>query len=413
MSSILEVFAIQFETNAAKASQEVDEFGKSLDDVEERIDDSSEASDRLGESFFATGKLGRQALGVAATLGATFITLATQAANQLQLGRTAQFLAQDVESFHAMGEALKDLTGDAKDYENSLLNIRDRLQAIQMGDKGAQEAFLRLGIRVIDPATGQVRKPDEVFRDLFDRINASDNTQLAMTFGMEAGLTQATVNAAQRASMVDLDEIAERKRELYNITPADVENARKLAQASNDALLTISEIIQQFTREFGPEMTKFLTAFTSIMQDNMKLVNQVAKEMRSILNRGQSGADVAFREIEEEGFFGAAGNFLLSPIAALSAEGDKIRYERLNEEADAAFAKFLSAQNLPVNSSSFQSELYRSAVEATIEAPITIYINGDGTATNRQISESARGMSEALNIQIENLGAEFSTNTDK
>lgn len=413
MASILEVFAIQFETNAKEAKQEVDEFGGELDELEGRIDDSTEASNKLGESFFSTGKLGRQALGVAATLGAAFAAMAGQAANQLAAGRVSQFLSQDIESFHAMGEALKDLTGDAKDYENSLLAIRGKLQDIQMGDKSSQEAFLKLGVKVIDPLTGRVRNPDEVFRDLFNRVNASDNKQLGMTFGMEAGLTQGTANAAQFNRMSDLDEIATRKQGLYNITDADVENGRKLAVASNDAMLSVSKIIQMFTREFGPEMAGLLNGFSSIIQDNIKLVAQLAKMTHNLLDEGQTGADIVARTIENEGVLGAAGSALMSPITALSGVGDNVRYDRLNKASDAAYAKFLSSQNVPVNSASFLAGGNQEAAQTRIDAPISITIQGDGTASQKQMSESARVFSDFLGVEMRKLGAQYSTETEK
>jgi len=413
VSSILEVFAIQFETNAKEAKQEVDEFGGELDELEGRIDDSTEASNKLGESFFSTGKLGRQALGVAATLGAAFAAMAGQAANQLAAGRVSQFLSQDIESFHAMGEALKDLTGDAKDYENSLLAIRGKLQDIQMGDKSSQEAFLKLGVKVIDPLTGRVRNPDDVFRDLFNRVNASDNKQLGMTFGMEAGLTQATVNAAQFNRMSDLDEIATKKQGLYNITDADVENGRKLAVASNDAMLSVSKIIQMFTREFGPEMTGLLNGFTSIIQDNIKLISQLAKQMHDLLDEGQTGAQIIAGTIESEGLIGAASSAISSPITALSAVGDEVRYQRMLEASDAAYAKFLTSQNLPANSSSFSSQKHQDAFQAKIEQVVNVNINGNGTATKKQLTDGAQNAAKIFGIELDKLGAQYSTNTEK
>jgi hypothetical protein len=285
--SILEVFGILFESNADDIKKGTAEAEKSVDDLDDSIDTSTESTKKLGKSFDVTASSARLLMGTAAVMGTAFVTMASQAANMLAEGRLSANLGQDIEKFHAMGAAIQELTGNADDYGQSLLGIREKLMAVQMGDSGAQTAFLKLGIQTVD-ASGRVRDPADIFEEVVDAVNTSKYPQLAMAWARETGMVGTVAAAAQTIDASGIEQLAKERTNIYSVSPEDVQRAKDLDKALKRATDSVSRIVQEFSKQLLPMITDTINAFTFLVMSNIDVIKTAASEVKTFIETVQS-----------------------------------------------------------------------------------------------------------------------------
>ena len=404
--SILEVFGILFTSNADELKKGTKEAEGAVNDLEETLDTSKEASDDLGDSILFTAENARELMALAVTLGSVFATMASQASDQLAEGRLAEFLDQDIEGFHAMGAAIKEVTGDANAYANSLMDMRAKMMAAQMGDSGAQLAFLKLGIQIIDPKTGRMIDPADAYKAVWERMGESNYRSLVMQFGLEAGFDPMTATAATRVSFSELEAIAAKKAEIYTVTDSDVERSRQLAVAAGDAEDAFSAIVDTMSGELVPLLTKFLGDLTTTIIQNMDYIQKMSAKAAEFYNATVGAVTDTLEDPAgtAKGFAGGVGEVLNAPVALGVAFFRQMYYDAIIENQNRAFSHPMNNANLTPGA---------GTGNRTLEAPITINMHITGNPDKRQLTEFAKVVYDILGVETDKLGAEFSSEVAK
>lgn len=164
-------------------------------------------------------------------LGASGLSkLAVDAAKaNRELDDTAKNLGIARKELQAWGGVADMAGGNANGMSGYMKTLSGDMQnLIMMGDTSVLPYFNALGVSLLD-SSGKARKLDSVMLDLADRFSNMDRQQ-AYTLAQQMGIDDGTFNTLVRGR-AEMERMLELQRDMYHSSEADVENARKLAEA--------------------------------------------------------------------------------------------------------------------------------------------------------------------------------------
>lgn len=164
-------------------------------------------------------------------LGASGLSkLAVDAAKaNRELDDTAKNLGIARKELQAWGGVADMAGGNANGMSGYMKTLSGDMQnLIMMGDTSVLPYFNALGVSLLD-SSGKARKLDSVMLDLADRFSSMDRQQ-AYTLAQQMGIDDGTFNTLVRGR-AEMERMLELQRDMYHSSEADVENARKLAEA--------------------------------------------------------------------------------------------------------------------------------------------------------------------------------------
>lgn len=263
MASILETFAIIFESDADDVKKGASEAKKSTDTLNKSLKKTDLSTQKLAGSFSGMIKAATGALAAALSFSVIASGIRGAANYADQIGKLSDALDINVKDLDAWTVAVQKSGGTAQSFAASAKTLNSSLA--EFAAKGASRAspfFESLGISMLD-ANGNARKLTDVLPDLaesFKGLSASE----ASGIGQKIGLDQGTI-ALLRKGKVSVDEIIKKQKELGGITKEDTEIAAKF----NDSLVDLQTSFRGLFTSVGssvlPALTSIVDRFTSIV----------------------------------------------------------------------------------------------------------------------------------------------------
>ncbi len=273
MASLLETFAILFESNADEVKAGAEEAGGATDQLEGRILDTSKSSEQLGESFLDLVGSAKNAIANIVSVGAVALGVMSTAQQTDALGKFSQALGLNMEEIGAWSEAVIRSGGSAESFQASVKSLTGQLtDFVLTGGGPAMEVLSRLGISAFN-ASGKVKTAFELLPDLaetFERMSKAES----FAFGQKLGLDQGTIALLQQGRE-GVNQLVARQRELGVATRDDAEAAAEFNDAWADLKQVFTNVFVSLGGSVLPVLTTVLAKvreFTAFLSDNKPLV---------------------------------------------------------------------------------------------------------------------------------------------
>ena len=281
--SVLETFAILFESNSEDATRDMDDVSRSARNLEGSLNGSSDAAQQQANSLTDMASKAAAAIGITSMLARALGSVFDETKRIDNLGKFSQTLGFDVVEVQAWGEAVKRSGGSIDSFKGSVSSLNSILADFLITGGGANaELFARIGINAFD-ASGKLKSAFDLLPDIADAFQGMSKME-SVAFGSALGLDQGTILLLQDGSEAAL-ELVERQRALGVAT---LEQAEASA-AFQDQLADTSQAMNGLTRDVGfmalPIITKFFRAVrrgVSWMKQNKSFVVGFAAALAGI-----------------------------------------------------------------------------------------------------------------------------------
>lgn len=269
--SLLDRFAILFETDSAEASQEVDELNKKLKDTDKNandavdsMDDASDSADEMGFNFAEAAKS-------AATLIATFVAfdaikdrITETALLTDTIGKLTQTEGLNIIQMDAWGAAAERNGGSASAFQASVIGLNDQLSEIQFG--GGQQIIQTLAMMGVSAfnSNGQIRDTFSLLESLagvFEGMSARRSASL----GRRLGLDQGTILLLQQGR-VGVQQLVEQQERLGAATEESYLAAANFNDAQDNLNRTLTSVWQTINTAILPILTDLLDGVRNVIQ---------------------------------------------------------------------------------------------------------------------------------------------------
>lgn len=362
--SLLNTFAILFETDAKKAKEDVEGLDGALGDLEEGaegaaggLDDVSQSADQGSVSI---GGL----TGTILKLGAAYVSLDFLASGVLEnamaidvVGKFSQTLGENIVEIDAWGEAVARNGGSADAFRGSVESLNTSLADIKLtGGGDVVNTLAMLGVTATS-AGGQIKSAFDVLPELadsFQRLSASES----YAFGKKLGLDQGTILLLQQGRQA-VDELVERQKLLGGVTEEGYEIAALFNDQWDDTKRIFGGVFMSANTMLLPVLTdilKLLEAGVMWVRENQDLVEGffigVAGVITAVyLPAVAAGAATTLLMLEP---FILVGGAIAAVVAAIA-----ILYEDLKAYTEGAPSFFGDMAK--------ESELFKDILDSTID----------------------------------------------
>ncbi len=270
MMSLLDKFAILFETDSSEAASEVDGLNKKLGETEREankatkgLSSASGSSESLSVSF-------AQAAKTAAGLLASFIALDAIKSNIIQttqlddaLGKLATTMGFNIQKIDAWGAAAEINGGSAAAFQATVVGLQDQLSDIQFG--GGQKIIQdlsRMGVSAFN-SNGQIKDTFDLLADVsgvFEGMNA----QQSAAFGKRLGLDQGTILLLQQGR-IGVQQLVEQQERLGGATKESYLAAADFNDAQFNLNRTLTSVWQTINTAILPVLTRMIESITDVI----------------------------------------------------------------------------------------------------------------------------------------------------
>lgn len=273
--SLLNTFAILFETDAKEAKEDIEQLSDVLEETEGSakgagagLDDVSDAADN---NSFAIGGLTKSLAGLAIAY-VSFEAIATGVMENAlaidKIGKFSQVLGENIVEIDAWGEAVARSGGSADAFRGSVESLNTRLADIKI--TGGGEIVKTLAMMGVNATTagGQVKSAFDVLpqlADSFQRMSASQS----FSFGRKLGLDQGTILLLQQGRQA-VDELVERQKMLGGVT----EDGYKKAALFNDQWDDTKRMFNSLWMTGNSTILPILTDVLTLLEKGMMWVRQ-------------------------------------------------------------------------------------------------------------------------------------------
>lgn len=259
MASILETFYILFKSNSDDLKKGQDEAKRSSQDLQDKLDDTTEHGNALATSLI--DKFKEVGIAVAAAFGAERVgefILKTAEANA-QLGLTAERLGIAVEDIYAWGQAVEVTGGNVNDFIGTLDGLNRGVADIATkGTSRLKPFFDELKVRVTD-GPKQVRPLVDILGDLADKLSgksAQERAGIAERLQIDQG-TLLMLAQGRRA----VEDLVREQKELGTVTKEDTEIAHRYARSVEEVEDRFRLLATRIGSSFLPIVTQVFDWF--------------------------------------------------------------------------------------------------------------------------------------------------------
>lgn len=278
--SLLNTFAILFETDAKEAKEDIEQLSDVLEETEGSakgagagLDDVSDAADN---NSFAIGGLTKSLAGLAIAY-VSFEAIATGVMENAlaidKIGKFSQVLGENIVDIDAWGEAVARNGGSADAFRGSVESLNTRLADIKI--TGGGEIVKTLAMMGVNATTagGQVKSAFDVLpqlADSFQRMSASQS----FSFGRKLGLDQGTILLLQQGRNA-VDELVERQKMLGGVTEEGYKTAALFNDQWDDTKRMFNSLWMTGNSTILPVLTDILKSLENMvlwMRENKDLI---------------------------------------------------------------------------------------------------------------------------------------------
>lgn len=268
--SLLDTFALLFETDADEAADSIGNLSDSLDEAGQAGGAAAagvnKAAASAGQGTSSFLDMAKSAVGLVAafvSVGAVGSAFMNQALETDRLGKFTEALGLNIAEVDAWGAAVALNGGSADSFRGSVESLNNAMGDIALGGGGdIAQTLGRLGVSALD-ATGRIKQVTELLPELADAFqNLSKRESVA--FGQKLGLDQGTILLLQQGRAA-VSGLVEQQRQLGGRT----EEGYKASAAFNDEMSNTGRIFTGITdtasQTILPFFTKMLKGFQGIV----------------------------------------------------------------------------------------------------------------------------------------------------
>lgn len=273
MSGIFEAFALLFTADTKKATDEVQDLDKHVDNLDQTVDQAQKKIKKLsqesvdaGESLGAFGERLRDIAAI--TLGYFAFDRIVDRFHEAKemadkMDEFSEAIDANIEEVSAWGDATKMAGGSVEGFKQSLSSLaRAQADVAAKGKSRLTPFFDELGIKLTN-ANGKAKTALDLLPDIQEAFSKIGKEQ-AFAFGQKIGLDDGTVMLLQK-SRKELDELIERQRWLGVITKEQGQAAGEWNDELDDTDHAWRSLTSQLIVNFLPAVKLVNGAIQSVL----------------------------------------------------------------------------------------------------------------------------------------------------
>lgn len=292
MTSILETFYIMFSSDASKVKKGAQEAFKSTDELETKIKNTTQVSDKLGSAFL---NLARQAatafVGIFAVqrlISETFES--THFADEI--GEVAHGLGISTEQLSVWSDAAKFAGGSAQSASESFKNLSGSLAQIDAtGHSRVKPFFDELGVQLED-THGKIRPINDLLLDIAGKFEHMSK-QESFGFGRKLQLDEGMIRLLQRGR-AGVEELLEAQKELGVVTEEDAATGEEWRHTVDDMEHTTRTFFLGIARDLLPKLEELAKWFRENGPLIKASIEGIAAAVGTLVVVSRIGAIIAF-----------------------------------------------------------------------------------------------------------------------
>lgn len=268
--SLLDRFAILFETDSGDATSDVDALNKKLKDTEQNannavdgMDDASESANEMGLNFSEAAKSATALIATFVAFDSIKSAITETALMTDMLGKLTTTMGFSIQQMDAWGAAAERNGGSAAAFQSSVIGIQDQLSEIQFG--GGQQVIQTLAMMGVSAfnSNGQLKDTFSLLESVAGVFEGMSARQSA-SFGRRLGLDQGTILLLQQGR-VGVQQLVEQQERLGSATEDAYLAAADFNDAQDNLNRSFDSIWQTINARILPVFTSFLNGITDII----------------------------------------------------------------------------------------------------------------------------------------------------
>ena len=258
--SLLSTFAILFETDADKATKEVEGLSDSLEGVSDAANPATEGVDEFTDAINENASSVGDLTGMMVKLTATYLSFDAVASGVFSnasdidtVGKFSETIGENITELDAWGAAAKRNGGSASSMRSSIETLNTSLADIKISGGGeAITTLSMLGVTATKTG-GDIKSAFDILPELADSFQRM-SAQESFAFGKKLGLDQGTILLLQQGRG-EVEKLVERQKLLGGVTEENYESAAKFNDAWDDTKRVFNSLWMQANSTILPMLT--------------------------------------------------------------------------------------------------------------------------------------------------------------
>lgn len=255
--SLLDTFVMVFQADTRQAQQNIAQTDRSVEDLDKAVKEVGGSAGDTGAALksMAAGALG--ALAASLSLGSILSSAFARADNIRAIEQTSSALGIAIEDVDAFGRAAEVMGGDAQGARDSLTDMAEAMgEALADKESGRAKSFQALGIAIAD-ANGKAKDGLTGILDLAGAVEGLSQSEAIFKI-KELGITDNRTVEMVLKGRKELERLLGVQREQGTVTKESAENARRLTEAFGGLKNGLASAGNGFIDAIIPALTKVI-----------------------------------------------------------------------------------------------------------------------------------------------------------
>lgn len=255
--SLLDTFVMVFQADTRQAQQNIAQTDRSVEDLDKAVKEVGNSAGDTGSALksMAAGALG--ALAASLSLGSILSSAFARADNIRAIEQTSDALGIAIEDVDAFGRAAEVMGGDAQGARDSLTDMAEAMgEALADKESGRAKSFSALGIAIAD-ASGKAKDGLTGILDLAGAVEGLDKSEAIFKI-KELGITDNRTVEMVLKGRKELERLLGVQKEQGTVTKESADNARKLTEAFGNLKSGMASAGNGFIDALIPALTKVI-----------------------------------------------------------------------------------------------------------------------------------------------------------
>ena len=255
--SLLDTFVMVFQADTRQAQRNIAQTDQSVEDLDKAVKEVGSSAGDTGSALksMAAGALG--ALAASLSLGSILSSAFARADNIRAIEQTSDALGIAIEDVDAFGRAAEAMGGDAQGARDSLTDMAEAMgEALADKESGRAKSFQALGIAIAD-ANGKAKDGLTGILDLAGAVEGLSKSEAIFKI-KELGITDNRTVEMVLKGRKELERLLGVQKEQGTVTKESADNARKLTEAFGMLKSGLASAGNGFIDAIIPALTKVI-----------------------------------------------------------------------------------------------------------------------------------------------------------
>lgn len=255
--SLLDTFVMVFQADTRQAQRDIAQTDQGVEDLDKAVKEVGNSAGDTGSALksMAAGALG--ALAASLSLGSILSSAFARADNIRAIEQTSDALGIAIEDVDAFGRAAEAMGGDAQGARDSLTDMAEAMgEALADKESGRAKSFQALGVAIAD-ANGKAKDGLTGILDLAGAVEGLSKSEAIFKI-KELGITDNRTVEMVLKGRKELERLLGVQKEQGTVTKESAENARKLTEAFGQLKNGLASAGNSFIDSIIPALTKVI-----------------------------------------------------------------------------------------------------------------------------------------------------------